>query len=629
MFRQHGSLYTQPRPHSYIDHLAVTCAVLFVLLAVALSQTANESLKREVEQLDSIRIGQFELSGYPRGSIHAKTFSRINDYLYTFADFDAPSGRVTVYETPDENDRNVILTGTFTFASIHNMRVSFFGSSPSSTWRIERGNLKVTLGRITSHLRPFMGGTIDLGGHKIWVENDTDIESKTSSGGRQLEGSITFQTSDLVLKDAKLQVAANTRLPLTDLKSTTDIFLGLELKNGDLSMFEGSFAIGPVELRPNSPVDIAYDGFAARIVALGFQKLLLTATRKKLRTELSVFTLTAPDVTHFVNPKFNGTLSLPLAIATFIADTPLSHDAIDLQKPTAKGVHVSLASATFSSPDGFTLRNGTADISIGSADETAITGGSAHLQHTSVTLVGSSTGSVSIDDFTMTFEGQIDKLNGTVIMQIGGFAIDVNTGMDITQAFNKCSEKVPLHFAGQTGSVLANGLLTNGALTLEFGIRDFAGNLQAGEYKCEYDEPIHIPEQRAYFKYWCPTWSEPLRTCDGWTIIVPQIDMAVKMRLYIRNALIPSLVLTQIVGKADKDGIHLCHGRVRNLSPNRFDVSVGPTLNDSDFPPFRIIKETINAFSETMTTVVVSSITNFIALLSQTGVGEAFDLFTC
>jgi hypothetical protein len=120
-----------------------------------------------VEQLDSIRIGQFELSGYPRGSIHAKTFSRVNDYLYTFADFEASSGRVTVYKTPDENDRNVILTGSFTNASIKPMRVSFFGSSPSSTWRIEQGNLKVTLGRITSHLEPFMGGNIDLRGHKI------------------------------------------------------------------------------------------------------------------------------------------------------------------------------------------------------------------------------------------------------------------------------------------------------------------------------------------------------------------------------------------------------------------------------------------------------------------------------
>ena len=166
---------------------------------------------------------------------------------------------------------------------------------------------------------------------------------------------------------------------------------------------------------------------------------------------------------------------------------------------------------------------------------------------------------------------------------------------------------VPVRAHVKSGPVLMDLIVEGGslkgggvALVTTAEIKD------RGKYKCQANviNWSVVKEQRAIYDYPCPTWSKPFRTCRGWTVTVPELnvvfDRVIEVRSFQANGFFTAVGLTLEGG----DEIKSC-GKFGAVAPLA-DISYYVTPRSSIPILDSIIKEIIDQTARPFTSAFVS-----------------------
>lgn len=212
-----------------------------------------------------------------------------------------------------------------------------------------------------------------------------------------------------------------------------------------------------------------------------------------------------------------------------------------------------------------------------------------------------------ISGLDITLNGRSDQLSGDGSASLDGFAGTVNTELDT--AFT-CSDgnslKVPMQAQLATGP----SALTLEARTGKFkatgsfaGFSTFVHSTAAKQ--CDSDHKSYDKDPVwGSMTGWCPTWSEPARTCEWKTIIVPAVHIGYRIRLSVW-ALTAFAAMANPRVAMTEGGVSVCNLGPGALTGPEILADYAPQLDDNG-----VIAQAINAIVEGVAVATESTIAN-------------------
>lgn len=216
--------------------------------------------------------------------------------------------------------------------------------------------------------------------------------------------------------------------------------------------------------------------------------------------------------------------------------------------------------------------------------------------------------SVSSLDINIT-GGKPAAPNGTAKLATRYLELETDSQIEIKESCDGVPDfgGVPVRANVSSGPVLIDATVEAGGLKgTGVAVVTAAQIKDRGKYKCQakvVDWPV-VKEQRAIYDYPCPTWSKPFRTCRGWTVVVPQVnvvfDRVIEVRSFQANGFFVAMGLTLEGG----DKIKSC-GKLGAVTPLA-DISYYVTPRSSIPILDSIVKEIIDQTARPFTSAFVS-----------------------
>lgn len=136
--------------------------------------------------------------------------------------------------------------------------------------------------------------------------------------------------------------------------------------------------------------------------------------------------------------------------------------------------------------------------------------------------------------------GTLAALSGTARLLTTTLQLQTDTSIEIRES---CDGKPDFQGVPARASVASGPIAL--ALSIDGGALKGQGSAQVthaavrstGGYECRARiiDWVISKERRAYYNYPCPTWRKPLRMCDGWTKIAPEISVGFSRVIKVRS----------------------------------------------------------------------------------------------
>lgn len=212
--------------------------------------------------------------------------------------------------------------------------------------------------------------------------------------------------------------------------------------------------------------------------------------------------------------------------------------------------------------------------------------------------------SVSSLDINIT-GGKPAAPNGTAKLATRYFVLETDSQIEIS--CDGVPGGVPVRANVSSGPVLIDATVEAGGLKGSgVAVVTAAQVKDRGKYKCQtkvVDWPV-VKEQRAIYDYPCPTWSKPFRTCRGWAVVVPQVNVVFDRVIEVRSFQATGFFVKMGLTLEGGDKIKLC-GKLGAVTPLA-DISYYVTPRSSIPILDSIVKEIIDQTARPFTSAFVS-----------------------
>jgi hypothetical protein len=216
--------------------------------------------------------------------------------------------------------------------------------------------------------------------------------------------------------------------------------------------------------------------------------------------------------------------------------------------------------------------------------------------------------SVSSLDINIT-GGKPAAPNGTAKLATRYLELETDSQIEIKESCDGVPNfgGVPVRANVSSGPVLIDATVEAGGLKgTGVAVVTAAQVKDRGKYKCQakvVDWPV-VKEQRATYDYPCPTWSKPFRTCRGWTVVVPQVNVVFDRVIEVRSFQAAGFFVAMGLTLEGGDKIKSC-GKLGAVTPLA-DISYYVTPRSSIPILDSIVKEIIDQTARPFTSAFVS-----------------------
>lgn len=221
-----------------------------------------------------------------------------------------------------------------------------------------------------------------------------------------------------------------------------------------------------------------------------------------------------------------------------------------------------------------------------------------------------------LSNLNVLLNGPVNSLSGLGTASLSGFAGTFTGNIDSQFA---CSDgntlKVPI--AGELGS--ADTVLQLTAKDGDYNaVGDFAGfgveiHSTHVESCMSVSKPYHRDAQMAETTGYCPTWSEPLRTCMWETIVVPEINLNYQVKFDFGGLEANAFLTNPRISLAKKTGLLCNKGVIIFPTPPMIVAAYTPQLDDPG-----VVAQALNALVELVAVPTEVAIFNGLTYLGTT-----------
>lgn len=498
-------------------------------------------------------------------------------------------------------------------------------------------------------VKPFLAGTKpSLAQFGVHGGNSTLLDI-TKDGAK---GAVDIETPTLIVANPILRIGENgtgaaIAVSLTAAGSAT---IRYELSASNVRLVAGTFGLSDVHVASTDPNFVADLG-GTLVGRPDFTLETLSITMKKDETQGHVngsgFAFSATEITS-TPPSgqglaYRGTLTAPLTIASIEGAVQVDDKHIGLADLALKTVGFSIDNAMFDFGKGMRLNNAFFALSTdeirsvsGQQPDTEPANG-VYFTNLRLNAAGSLQlgGDINllnqprISNLNVVLNGRSDLLNGSGSAMFDGFAGTFDTQIGTGFTCDGGDElMVPVRAQLASGPSFLSLRASSGKFTSRGDFVGMAVSLVSTATKSCSSGHKTYKKDAVYGSMtgWCPTWSDPGRTCTWSTIIVPEVSIGYRLKLNIL-ALHASAVMTNPRLLIEDNNTSFCNVGAMTLAAPAIIAAYTPQLDDNG-----IIAQAINVLVEGVAlgveSTIVTGLLNGVALQVNNpllnAVGSAF-----
>ncbi|MGN7918593.1 hypothetical protein [Lysobacter sp. 22409] len=485
-------------------------------------------------------------------------------------------------------------------------------------------------GGVAAELQPHIyGGTPLLAvGTQLAFRSDSDVAVTR----QQARGSVYTRVSAFGLSNMDIELGEGAEALVVEgpLKFEAGVELGYLLDNGTASIRSGKVDAQHLHVRtkPNQvgdfgPVRVQDADFQVARIAAEFRPAQEAGTLEVNDVQLAVGAIEQKPDVGADQFRWAGDLVGPFTVkalhAKLAPDQP--GGALKLREVSLENVSLTLAQPRVGQDDALNFRGRSLSLAFDLISEAEVRGKFDMADASIVANVDK--GDIHLRDADLALiltGGPLNSPNGHGRLATRAADVRLDADMEIKEAcegephYRSLPIQIDFHIESLDMALAIQAGRLNGR-----GEAGVSHSLikNTGTYDCPkqiVDWPI-VKEVRAKFKYPCPTWRKPLRMCDGWTTVIPEVRVGVDREFKIRH-LYAAGIFREIGMEISSDGesatkFKRCFrsGIFVPLIDVSYYVRPRTSLRVAD----EIIDEMTDAFARPLTTALVSGITGTIS----------------
>lgn len=482
-------------------------------------------------------------------------------------------------------------------------------------------------GGVSTELQPHIHGGTPLlaAGTQLAFHSDSEL----TISRLQTNGSVYTRLSVFALSNMDIELGQGAEALVVEgpLRFEAGVELAYLLENGTASIRSGKIDMKDLHVRtkPNQmgdfgPVRVLDADFQVARIAAEFHPAQQAGTIEINDVRLAVGAIEQKPDVGADQLRWAGDLAEPFTVnalrAKVAPDQP--GGALELRDVSLENISLVLAQPRLGQGDALRFRGHSLSLAFDLISDAEVRG---KFEMVNANIVASEDeGDIQLRDVDLVLVltgGPLDAPNGHGRLASG--PADVKLDADMKIEFEACEgeprfRSLPVRIEFHTESLAMPLTIQAGRLNGrgEAGVsHSFIKN--TGTYDCPkqvVDWPI-VKEVRAKFEYPCPTWKKPLRMCDGWTTLVPEVRVGVDRQFKIRNL--------YAAGIFKEVGIEISAGGESRTKFKRcfrsgvflplIDVSYYVKPRTSIHVADKIIDEMTDVFARPLTTALVSGLT--------------------
>jgi hypothetical protein len=467
----------------------------------------------------TIGIGQLQISDFGKSEV---TFSRNDDGKYSVS--------MTVNNTGKFALGNVNTGGLS--AQLDKLLLNgVLTTAAPSRIAIDPGGIAISISQASANVI-VLGQQVELPAKSVSLSNDQVIVVELGKAGGVLRTDLAaVQLQSLLIDADDGAKAAPISVPVPQ-NADNRFSVGWDLSTGTAVLF-GSIKIPGFSITVPDPPKyllIRTRNFDVQLSSLSVQDFTIAFTGPQVQLGIDGASIGGNQLVGR-SPDYAGTLSQPLMFSAKGAvpiQLPIVFNSIEIDDARIGIVNGSFASSSLgvsqATLNAHVVRATTSDAN----GDIAATTGTVKIDSD----MGG--GTVSATSLAFSFLRSNNVLNGKGSLGLGAFKLNISAEAPI--GVQKCNGNTLKYHADATSLGLTGDLLVeSNQIYAQFDTQPTISSVGTSYYRCDYSEHVIVAEaQKAYYSYPCPTGSEPLRTCDGWTYISPEISFDVPMVLEIQ-----------------------------------------------------------------------------------------------
>ena len=554
------------------------CTWAWGLASPAAGQEPAFNPTNAVEALDKISLTNLRVE-FPKGSIKVLGTELVDGEFLFRIQVRASSGGATIYA--DREQKTELLSGRMRRFEIDG-HLTIPGTSAEPKLRARSGRLTLELNAASATMPTGLGGTLDVRSRFIELVNTSDV-TIGASGSR---GALRIRLTDTALSQVSLVFD----------DASNALTLAARLSMPGQSEWITDLAVGRVEWSDGRIVgkDIALAYERDQTIQVGglrteFRRLAIRAVEIVKRRESQAVDTTVSDMTVTAGMLkldggvvIEGMLSEPLKLSgrwsgEITKDGQIGQSSYDL---TAFATKLSVGRLADKSGNEFTDTLLAVDLRRVTPKELA---GGLRLEGGKARIAGATNGTADVSMLQLDVEGPVDALLGKGALSLKRFRISTEVH---TKVLERCSSTMPIRLNDMEGESVQGAVeLLRGKMAFDVRMDEFRGSVGLGFYRCEYDQKVgDLGRWEIVWDSWCPTWSEPFRTCRQSTVIWDGGPIMVHWLVEKQPTIVDTDIAVQdlrVRSHPDEEGgkMRLCGGRVKWLSPNVEWFSWTPNVN--------------------------------------------------
>lgn len=404
-------------------------------------------------------------------------------------------------------------------------------------------------GRVSAAYEPLvLGGKPSFGSAALsfWSKSSLRI---TAAGAT---GSIGAVADVLTLADPVLALGKGSPFTIRGpAKFAAAVEISHDLANGNATLDKGSLLLEQVKAytRPGESADVGDIRVWDAEVTMGRLDARIGDGSNEFSAE--GLSIAAPRMQSLPNADaaqlaWVGTMPKPITVKK--VSGPIDRDAkgaLTVTKVKVEDLSISVRDVALGQGRTLRFRGGSLDATVQNWSDDLLVGKlvlrNANASGSQATKEGALAGTIAISELALDITGGTPAAPiGTGALTTLALNLSTDSKVEIKESCDGQTDfqGVPVRVSVQTGPIFLQVRLDKGNLVGSGGALMTAASLRStSQYECRarvIDWTIQ-KEQRAIYDYPCPTWSEPFRTCRGWTTILPEISIAFDRLIRVRS----------------------------------------------------------------------------------------------
>jgi hypothetical protein len=381
-------------------------------------------------------------------------------------------------------------------------------------------------------------------------------------GGSQ--GSLMITGRTLVVPDGDVFFdtgGVQLNVPLTTAASTS---ISYDVASGNYAFSSGSLQASGINATALGAAPLRFGDISVAGASLHLDAITLAASSGAVTATATGFEASARSVEHDAQPKFSGSLSKPLKLASFTAQGDQSVGKLQLRHVVATGLSLSATNLTYSSVDGLQAI-GDASIEAKQFSDDAVQGFTLDLSGR-LAVAGATSGSATLKTFHVEADGSKVALSGRVNASIRDLSLESRQAVPMPHG---CSP-MNMRLQASIGDIDLQGTLQAGRVQGSVQVPSVGvGVREDGRYGCTFDQPVHIDV--VWVVYPCGSLLSP-RLCH------PEIDVNVRWLVDVHYFEVDASAQGSALRFSGQDGVSMCGGTLTGLK--------GPFIAGAYVPQF-------------------------------------------